>query len=209
MQFRGEKMKKIKIFTKMIDFFKIVKIYLWENIMAEFYFIRHGEADYSERDTKFYRNQGSFMCTLTEKGIEQAKQAAKDERFKDAELILTSPYGRAFHTAAILSKELQIDIKVESDVHEWLSDVVNFEYLDNETATKYWHEFDENNGNYPEGETRPYETAEMIRKRVFAVLKKYENYKKVIVVSHGTLMRYCLDVPYVSNCQICKFEGNL
>ena len=38
--------------------------------MAEFYFIRHGEADYSEKNTKFYRNQGTFMCTLTEKGVE-------------------------------------------------------------------------------------------------------------------------------------------
>ena len=48
--------------------------------MAEFYFIRHGEADYSEKNTKFYRNQGTFMCTLTEKGVEQAKQAAKDAK---------------------------------------------------------------------------------------------------------------------------------
>lgn len=172
--------------------------------MAEFYFIRHGEADYSEKNTKFYRNQGTFMCTLTEKGVEQAKQAAKDERFKGADLILTSPFGRAFHTAAILSKELQVDLKVESDLHEWLSDVVNFDYLDDETAEKYWREFDQNGGKYPDGVERPYETAQMIRDRVFAVLKKYESLKKVIVVSHGTLMRHCLNVSSVKNCEICK-----
>ena len=53
---------------------------------------------------------------------------------------------------------------------------------------------------------RPYETAQMIRDRVFAVLKKYENLKKVIVVSHGTLMRHCLNVSSVKNCEICKWE---
>jgi len=41
--------------------------------MTEFYFIRHGDADYSEKGTKIYKNQGAFMCTLSQKGIEQAK----------------------------------------------------------------------------------------------------------------------------------------
>ena len=76
-----------------------------------------------------------------------------------------------------------------------------------ETAEKYWKEFDQNGGKYPDGVERPYETAQMIRDRVFAVLKKYENLKKVIVVSHGTLMRHCLNVFSVKNCEIFKWEG--
>lgn len=177
--------------------------------MAEFYFIRHGEADYSERETKFYRNQGTFMCTLTEKGIEQAKQAAKDERLEGADLILTSPYGRAFHTAAVLSKELQVDIKVESDLHEWMADVRKYDYVDDETACKYFDEFEACKGNYPEGESRPWESADMIRERVFKVLDKYDNYKKVIVVSHGTLMKYCLNMERPKNCGIAKLEREM
>jgi len=174
--------------------------------MAEFYFIRHGEADYRERDTKFYKNQGTFMCTLTEKGIEQAKAAAKDERFVGVDLILTSPFGRAFHTAAVLSKELQADIRVESDLHEWLADIWEYDFLDDETACKYFEEFEACNGKYPEGENKPWESADMIRDRVFKVLDKYEHYKKIIVVSHGTLMKYCLNVERPMNCGIVKLE---
>ena len=178
-------------------------------VMAEFYFIRHGEADYSEKDTKFYRNQGACMCTLTEKGMEQAKQAAKDERLVGADLILTSPFGRAFHTAAILSKELQVDIRVESDLHEWLADVERYDYLDDEMAEKHYKEFSACKGNYPMGESRPWESAELLRNRVFRVLKKYENYEKIVVVSHGTLMQYCMEIEHPKNCEIVKLEREL
>lgn len=173
--------------------------------MTEFYFIRHGEADYSEAGSKFYINQGYFMCTLSEKGIEQAKTAAKDERLFGADLIITSPYGRALHTAAILSKELNTDIRVESDLHEWFADACGYSYLDDETACSYYHEFTACGGKYPEGEKRPWESAEMIKERVGKVLCKYEDHKKVIVVSHGILMQYFLGIHHPSNCEIAPF----
>lgn len=174
--------------------------------MTEFCFIRHGEADYSETGSKFYRNQGAFLCTLSEKGIEQAKLAAKDERFAGADIIISSPFGRTLHTAAILSKELNLDIKVESDLHEWLADIDEYSYLDDETAARHYREFEAGNGNYPEGETRQWESADKIRKRVFSVLEKYESYDKVIVVSHGTLMKYCLNIEHPNNCEIAIFR---
>ena len=77
-----------------------------------FYLIRHGEPDYSEIYSKVYRDFGSNMCTLTEKGCTQIKDTAKDMRLQNADIIITSPYGRALHTAAILSKELDVDIVV-------------------------------------------------------------------------------------------------
>ena len=80
--------------------------------MAKFYFVRHGEADVSDANKKIYQDWGFNMLTLSEKGIAQIKNSAKDERLKGADIIITSPCGRALHTAAILSKELGVDIKV-------------------------------------------------------------------------------------------------
>ncbi len=174
--------------------------------MAIFYFIRHGSADFSEAGRKFYKNEGSFMFTLSEKGIEQAKTAAKDERLAGADLIITSPFGRALHTAAILSKELNVDIRVESDLHEWFADVYGYSYLDDETANNNYREFNDCGGKYPEGEKRQWESAEMIKERVSKVLDKYEGYKKVIVVSHGVLMQYFLGIEHPTNCEIVGFE---
>ncbi len=174
--------------------------------MADFYFIRHGEADYSEINTKIYKNQGCFMCTLTDKGAEQARLAAKDERLSGTELILTSPFGRALHTAAILSKELGAEIKVETDLHEWLADAESYDYLDDKTACSRYRELTELGGRHPEGVKKQWESTEMMKKRVFAVLDKYGHFGKVAVVSHGTLMQYCLSVKHPENCEIIKFE---
>lgn len=174
--------------------------------MTEFCFIRHGSADFSEMGRKFYKNEGSFMCTLSEKGIEQAKNAAKDERLKGADLIITSPFGRALHTAAILSKELTVDIKVETDLHEWFADVWEYSYLDDETACRNYDEFRDNKGKYPDGENKQWESADMLRERVSGVLDKYKYYKKVIVVCHGVLMEYFLNIEHPSNCDIFLYR---
>ena len=70
-----------------------------------FYFIRHGETDYSDRNTKIYKGFGVNLSPLSENGIQQIKETAKDLRLTDADIILSSPYTRALQTAAILSKE--------------------------------------------------------------------------------------------------------
>ena len=71
--------------------------------------------DYSMAEQKFYKGFSFNMLTLSEKGIQQIIECSKNEKLKNAELIITSPYGRTMHSAAILSKELNIDMKVETD----------------------------------------------------------------------------------------------
>jgi broad specificity phosphatase PhoE len=50
-------------------------------------------------------------------------------------------------------------------------------------------EFVDNCGEYPEGVEMLWENNEMMRERILNVLIKYINYKKVIVVCHGILIR--------------------
>jgi broad specificity phosphatase PhoE len=65
------------------------------------------------------KGHGRDLVPLTDNGIAQAKAAARDPRIGRSEIILSSPYTRALHTAAIVSMELGIDIKVEHDLREW------------------------------------------------------------------------------------------
>ena len=174
--------------------------------MTTFYFIRHGDRDFSEEDTKFYRDRGLDMLTLSELGIEQIKTAAQDERLKAAELIITSPFGRTLHSAAILSKELGLDIRVETDLHEWLADAVDFQYLPLEEASHCYQALTNGHGHHPAGEPPAWESAEQMKQRVFAVLERYKDYRCVIVSCHGTIMQYVLDIPHPSNGQIERFD---
>ena len=113
-----------------------------------FYFIRHGKTDYSQRNTGIYQGFGVNLAPLSETGIRQIEETARDERLQGADLILSSPYCRALHTAAILSRALDAGIQVETDLHEWLANK-DYIYEDDETAEAAYREYAENCGGYP------------------------------------------------------------
>lgn len=170
--------------------------------MATFYFVRHGQMDTSMAGKKFYKDFSYNMMTLSEKGVGQIKETAKDVRLANAQLIIASPFGRTMHSAAILSKELNIDMRVETDLHEWLADAVTYEYLPDEIAEKSYKTLKENEGQHPTGEKCLWESSEQMKKRVMKVLDKYKDFDSVIVVCHGTLMQYVLGIPHPENGQI-------
>lgn len=174
--------------------------------MAIYYFIRHGEADFSEANTKIYQGHGCHMITLSEAGKKQIKAASRDPRLREAEIIITSPYGRALHSAAILSKELGLDICVETDLHEWMADGVNYSYLTQKEAEICRQELTKNHGNHPCEKAPAWESAAQMKERVFAVLEKYKNRHCAIVCCHGILMQYVLEIPHPSNGKIEKYE---
>lgn len=173
--------------------------------MTTFYFIRHGEMDRSMAGKKFYKDFAYNMVTLSEKGIRQIHEAAKDSRLQNADLIITSPYGRALHSAAILSKDLNVEMRVETDLHEWLADGTAYEFLPNDTAEKSYKSLTENGGCHPEGELCLWESSEQMKERVMNVLDRYKDYHIVVVVCHGTLMQYVLGIEHPENGQIAEF----
>ena len=85
-------------------------------------FIRHGEPDKSLVDERGFIGQGRDMAPLSELGILQAEQISKDIQLNKCQLIVSSPYTRALQTAAIISKNIGLDIKVEVDLHEFIPD---------------------------------------------------------------------------------------
>lgn len=173
--------------------------------MAVFYFVRHGQMDTSMAGEKFYKGFAYNMMTLSEKGIRQIHETAKDSRLQNAELIITSPFGRALHSAAILSKDLNIEMRVETDLHEWLADGISYEFLPDEMAKEAYKSLIENHGCHPEGAQCAWESADRMKERVMGVLDRYRNYNTVIVVCHGTLMQYILGVDHPHNGQIEEF----
>ena len=174
--------------------------------MAVFYFIRHGQTDFSLNHSKFYQGWGFNLLTLSELGRQQIKDAARDERLKAAQLIITSPLGRALHSAAILSKELGLDIRVETDLHEWAADAVDYAWLPDDEADRRYQALTDNRGRHPDGRTPAWESAGQMKARVFSVLDQYKDYPCVIAVCHGTLMQYVLYIPHPENGQIVKLE---
>lgn len=169
-----------------------------------FYFVRHGKTDYSERNTKIYQGFGVNLAPLSDLGVQQIKETAKDERLKGTELILSSPYTRAVQTAAILSKELGADIVIETDLYECLSNR-DFSY-DDALVEKAYREYQTNHGVHPFGKEQVWEDAASIRARVIRVLEKYRHYGKVVIAGHRLMIQAIAGGDLPQNGEIVEFD---
>jgi broad specificity phosphatase PhoE len=71
-------------------------------------------------------------------------------------------------------------------------------------------DYDQNNGIYPPGEIRVWESKGLLKDRIGKVIDKYLNYKKVIVTGHGmafrTLVGEIVDIPHASIIEFNKMK---
>jgi broad specificity phosphatase PhoE len=97
--------------------------------MTTFYLIRHAEPDWAFKNARNLRGALRDYVPLTASGMLQAEQIAeKHPCLQDSELIISSPFTRSMHTAAIINRQLALPFLVEYDLHEWIPD--NFEEVE-------------------------------------------------------------------------------
>ena len=168
-----------------------------------FYLVRHGDTDYSRRNTGIYQGFGTNLAPLTALGEAQIRAAAADPRLQGAALILSSPYTRAVQSAAILAAALNAEVAVETELHEWLADREG-RWLSDEEAERAYRAFEENDGVRPAGQR--WEDAADMRRRAEPVLAKYADRGKVIVVCHGMLIGALTGGEHPAHGEIVPYE---
>ena len=173
--------------------------------MLKIVFMRHSEPDYSFVQAKGYIGHGNDLGQLTTEGIRIAEKASFDSRLDDSEIIVSSPYTRALQTAAIISKNRQLDINIELDLHEWIPDLT-FGFCGKEFADNAFEMYITNKGNCPDNSEIMYESAGSLFDRAKNALLKYISYNKITVVSHGMLMHRFIDVDYIPFCGIHEID---
>lgn len=145
------------------------------------YLVRHGETEYN----KAKRYQGSIDIALSEKGREQARQAAKtiDTKF---DVVVSSPLIRAKETAMILSGFSEEQIIIDDRIREISMGEYEGMYYD-EVDDAFQTFFNE-----PEKyvSCRGSESFESLFARVdeflISLIQKYKDTDaKILVVSHG------------------------
>lgn len=175
--------------------------------MTQFYFIRHGEQDWDIAEKYKLKGQAIDLIPLTENGIKQANKAAKDIRIAKSNIIICSPYTRALQTASIISKETGIDLHVEFDLREWQSDLT-FDYDTKTQLMELHHDYLRNNGVYPIGKTRPWETKQNLKERLNSVLVRYLKYPKVTIVAHAEIFAALIPSSEILHCSILEYKKN-
>lgn len=172
--------------------------------MAKFLFVRHGQANYDAVDERNFIGQGRDLAPLTALGVEQIIETSKDPRLKAGSIIITSPYTRALQSAAIISKAVGVDLKVEVGLHEWVPDIVNFQHKSSKECSDLAKDFALHEGVHPKGQVKVWETSDQMKKRMDAVLEKYNHYHTVVVVCHGMVIRTQVDQEKILNGEIIE-----
>ena len=79
------------------------------------YLVRHGETNLN---SPLRCMQGSTNISLNDNGKRQAKEASLKLKDLDFDLIISSPYKRAFETASIINEELNIPLITDDRIKE-------------------------------------------------------------------------------------------
>lgn len=176
----------------------------------EFVLIRHGDPDYSACVRGGINGQGFGLVPLSEKGLQQARQVAAHPALAGAQLVLSSPYTRALQTAAEIVRTTGLPLAVESDLHELMADRSGAPHT-REEMKQLHQEFLACRGRWPEGDERPWETVDQLTDRVTGVLSRYLTYDKVIVVTHGGVIRRFVKDQRIAYCTpyVVPVEGKV
>jgi len=174
-------------------------------IMQRIVFLRHSEPDYSFVRERKYIGHGLDLAQLTENGIRLAENVSFDNRLDNAEIIVSSPYTRALQTAAIISKNRHLDIKIEVDLHEWMPDL-SFQYSSKEEALKASKLCLKHKGVCPNDSGIKFENLIDVFNRAKNALLRYSQYKKIIVVTHVVVMRQFSFAPEIPFCGISEID---
>lgn len=176
----------------------------------EFVLIRHGDPDYSACVRGGINGQGFGLVPLSGKGLQQARQVAAHPALAGAQLVLSSPYTRALQTAAEIVRATGLPLAVESDLHELMADRSGAPHT-REEMKQLHQEFLACRGRWPEGDERPWETVDQLTDRVTGVLSRYLTYDKVIVVTHGGVIRRFVKDQRIAYCTpyVVPMEGKV
>ncbi len=176
--------------------------------MTTFYLIRHGEPTYKPIDERNFIGHGRDLAPLTPNGIKGVKETVKDNRLKNCEIIISSPYTRALQTAAILSKDLGIDLEVDIDLHEWIPDIINFQHKTSQDCFDLCKDFELHDGIPPENDIKVWETSESMKRRMNSVLEKYRKYERVIVVCHEMVIKMVKYQDKIAHAEVMEYVLN-
>ncbi len=155
--------------------------------MGRLYLVRHGESEWNILS----KVQGQSNISLTDKGREQARKVAERLVNEKIDLIFSSDLNRAFETAQIIGKNLNLEVNGFKELREIKFGV--WEGLTTkEIEEKYMKEHilwmtEPHKLNLPEAE-RLIDLQERLLKIVNYLVKENVN-KNILIVSHGTAIK--------------------
>lgn len=100
---------------------------------------------------------------------------------------------------------MQLDIKIEVDLHEWMPDL-SFQYSSKEESLKSSELCTKHKGVCPNDSEIQFENLMNVFNRAKSALLRYREYKKIIVVTHVIVIRQFSCSPEIPFCGISEID---
>lgn len=158
--------------------------------MIQIYLVRHGEPDYAPVDSRGWPGMAADSAPLSQAGAKQAEALADLLSGIGATYLVSSPYTRALHSAAIVGHRLALGVRVDYDLRDWLPDSSGWwrGAADVRAAQAEFEEFD---GEWPDGIPRSWEPMSRVRERARAALARHtaSTDGPVLAITHQLVIR--------------------
>ena len=172
--------------------------------MTTFHLVRHGQADWRWTESEAITGFARDFTPLTAFGHGQIAAAALGLRDAGAELVLASPYTRALESGAILSRVLNVPLRVEYHLREWVPDTTG-QVASLEAIFEAARAFEACDGCPPDA-THRWESRASLRARALGVLERYRHIPRVVVATHEMLIWALTGQRDVPNGEVVRFE---
>jgi broad specificity phosphatase PhoE len=158
--------------------------------VTQIYLVRHGEPDYEPIDSRGRPGTAADSAPLTALGMKQAEELADLLGGIRATYLVSSPFTRALHSAAIIGHRLALGVKVDHDLRDWLPDDTG-RWRGAAGVRAAQAEFEAYDGEWPDGIQRPWEPLSQVRDRARAALARHtaSTDGPVLVITHATVIR--------------------
>jgi broad specificity phosphatase PhoE len=158
--------------------------------VTQIYLVRHGEPDYGTVDARGLPGPAADTAPLTALGAKQAEELADLLSGIGATYLVSSPFTRALHSAAIIGHRLALGVRVDYDLRDWLPDHTGmWRGLADVRAAQT--EFEAYGGEWPHGIQRPWEPLSLVRERARAALGRHvaSTDGPVLAITHAMVIR--------------------
>ena len=157
--------------------------------VTQIYLVRHGEPDYEPIDSRGWPGMAADSAPLTALGHKQAEELADLLGGIRATYLVSSPFTRALHSAAIIGHRLALGVRVDHDLRDWLPDHTGLWSVADLHAAQA--EFEAYDGEWPDGIQRRWEPLSRVRDRARAAIARHAATTDgpVLAVTHAMVIR--------------------
>lgn len=154
--------------------------------------VRHAEPDYAALPghQPVYDGARRDLAPLSDRGVHQAGCLAATLTGWRPTLVLSSPYTRTLHTAALLAARLRSPLHVDLDLHDWLPIRDGTSVITPQVVRQKVAEYDHwkgAGGGLPA--ERTWETDDEMRERLMAAVRRHPDKPALVIVTHEAVIK--------------------